>query len=292
MQGRNAEMARRIEGAEVRYPFTFVVAGDSGAYPDPTADGIFAALVRQISALDPAPVFFANLGDFAGPGTRARHEHYLRLVEPLAVPNLCVLGNHDVDDPAGPESFERVHGPSQLDFAHGNTRFVVMRSVPGVVGDVEIPTEGPLAGLGPRPDDLELLERALAAASEPNRVVLMHMPPALDGHYAPHDDWGFTRHEDEFLDILRAHGVTLVCCAHGLAYDAVVRDGIRFVMSGGGGTGVCYHYRGVCTQGPGRPEDRGALFHAVAITVGESGEISGRVLQAFASADDEPRLHF
>jgi hypothetical protein len=38
--GRSAVTARRIEGAPVRYPFRFVVAGDSGAWPDPTADAI------------------------------------------------------------------------------------------------------------------------------------------------------------------------------------------------------------------------------------------------------------
>jgi hypothetical protein len=77
---RNLLMGERIERAPVGYPVRFVVAGDSGAWPDPTADGIFSELLSQIGALDPPPVFFANLGDFAGPGTTARHEHYLRLV--------------------------------------------------------------------------------------------------------------------------------------------------------------------------------------------------------------------
>jgi hypothetical protein len=44
----------------------------------------------------------------------------------------------------------------------------------------------------------------------------------------------------------------------------------------------------ICTAGDGRPEDRGALFHAVEITVGEAGEISGHVHQAFGG----PRIAF
>ena len=292
MSQRNTEMARRVESSHVRYPFTFVVAGDSGAYPDPTADGIFGQLVDQVGRLDPAPVFFANLGDFAGPGTMDRHEHYLRLVDPLDMPNFCALGNHDVDDEGGVQSFEHLHGPSNFDFKYGNTRFVVLRSVPGVVGDIEIPTDGPLAGLGPRAEDLAFLVGALELATESNRVVLMHMPPHLWEHYAPHADWGFTQREDEFLEILRTYDVRLVCCAHGLAFDTVVHDGIRFVMSGGGGTGLCSHYRGVCMEGPGRPEDRGALFHAVEVTISEAGDISGRVIQAFEADDAAPRLRF
>jgi hypothetical protein len=73
------------------------------------------------------------------------------------------------------------------------------------------------------------------------------------------------------------------CCVHGLAVDHHVRDGVRFVMSGGGGTGLCSHFRGVCTAGPGHPEDRGALYHAVELTISESGESSVRVIQAFAT---------
>jgi calcineurin-like phosphoesterase family protein len=64
---------------------------------DPTADAILTALLRQTTRLQPAPVFFANLGDFAGPGTIERHRHYLRLVEPLPVPDVCIIGNHDLD---------------------------------------------------------------------------------------------------------------------------------------------------------------------------------------------------
>lgn len=83
--GRNTLTAERSIARPLDYPMRFVVAGDSGAWPDPTADGILAELLRQIGALDPPPLF-ANLGDFAGPGTMARHEHYLRLVEALPSP--------------------------------------------------------------------------------------------------------------------------------------------------------------------------------------------------------------
>jgi hypothetical protein len=280
---RNLRMAQRIERTPVRYPLRFVVAGDSGAWPDPTADGIFGQLVSQIAALDPPAVFFANLGDFAGPGTIARHEHYLRLVERLPIPDVCVVGNHDLDDEGGPDAFARVHGPTNFEFACGHTRFVAIHAAPGVPGTVEISGADAPEGIeGPREEDLAFLERSLGAAAEPHRVVLMHMPPHLDGHFAPHEEWGFKQREREFLALLRAHDVQLVCCAHGLAFDDHVHDGIRFIMSGGGGTGLCSHFRGVCTEGPGHPEDRGALYHAVEITISEAGAVSRRLLQAFA----------
>jgi Calcineurin-like phosphoesterase len=281
-------MAKRIEQAPAGGTIRFVVAGDSGAWPDPTADGIYAQLLDQVAALDPRPLFFANLGDFAGPGTSERHAHYLRLVEHLPIPNLCVIGNHDLDDPAGPETFGRYHGPMNFDFGHGHTRFVVLHAEPGVVGRVEV--EAAEGGLeGPREEDLAFLDERLRAAEEPNRVVLMHMPPHLDGHYAPHADWGFERGEAQFLDLLHEHAVSLVCCAHGLAFDTTVRDGVRFVMSGGGGSGLCSHFRGICTQGDGTPESRGALFHAVELEIDPEGAVAGRVLQAFGA---EPAFVF
>jgi hypothetical protein len=277
---RNQAMLERIGRAAPGGPVRFAIAGDSEAWEDPTARAIFVGLVERIAHLDPAPAFFANLGDFSGPGTRQRHRDYLDVVERLPVPNICVVGNHDLDDSEGWDNFTSVHGPVNFSFAVGHTRFVVIHSEPGVVGrmDVEVGAEGTE---GPRAGDLEFLDRALAAAAEPNRVVLMHMPPHLGGRYAPHEEWGFKQREAEFLSLVRTHEVSLVCCAHGLAFDHHVADGIHFVMSGGGGTGLCSHMNGICTAGAGHPEDRGALFHAVEMTVSPTGEVSGRVLQAF-----------
>jgi calcineurin-like phosphoesterase family protein len=90
--------------------------------------------VRQVGELDPPPLFFANLGDFAGPGTSERHEHYLRLVDTLTIPNLCIVGNHDLDDESGRDTFERVHGTMNFAFGYGHTRFVAIHAEPGIPG--------------------------------------------------------------------------------------------------------------------------------------------------------------
>lgn len=257
---RNAAMAERIESAPVAYPFRFVVIGDTGAWPDPTADGLHAQLLSQVAELDPAPVFLANLGDFAGPGHLSRHRDYLALVDELPVPNLCVVGNHDLDEAAGWETFEEVHGPMNFEFTYGHTRFVAIHC--------ELSTGGP------RAEDLAYLDERLGAAEEPHRVVLMHMPPYLDGRFDPHPDWGFREREEEFLALLAEHRVGLVCCAHVCAYDEFVHDGTQFVVSGGGGIGLCSHWSGGCV-------DRGTGYHVVEITVSETGASSLRVIRAF-----------
>jgi hypothetical protein len=271
---RNLRMAGRIGATAVHYPFSFVIAGDSGAWPDPTADAIFAQLLRQTAELRPKPVFFANLGDFAGPGTRERHQHYLGLVAPLSIPNVCLVGNHDLEDPRGPGAWKAVHGPMNFHFAYGNTRFVALDGASGYAGELGDTTPPDTAG--PSVEALRFLDKTLAATSEPHRVVLLHAPPHLDGHYAPQPECGFRQGEPEFLEIIRRHDVNLVCCAHGLGFDHHCRDGVRFVMTGGGGAALYLSYR----DAGGR--DRGALFHAVEITLTETGAVSGRVFQAFA----------
>jgi hypothetical protein len=226
---RNARMAERIAATPVRHPFSFVIAGDSGAWPDPTADAIFAQLLRQIAGLRPAPVFLAHLGDFAGPGTVARHQHYLELAARVEIPNVCLIGNHDLEDPGAAAAWTAVHGPRNFHFAHGTTRFVAIDGASGQAGDLGDTTPSDTAG--PSVEALAYLDETLAATAED------------------------------------------------------IRDGIRFVMSGGGGAALYLSYR---NAGP----DRGALFHAVEITLDERGAARGRVLQAFAAPDSPPPFAF
>lgn len=122
--------------------------------------------------------------------------------------------------------------------------------------------------------------------------MLTHAPPRFGGRFRPHPEWGFNVREREFLELVRRHEVGLVCCGHALLFDHHVHHGTHFVTSGGGGTGICSHVRGICTAGDGRPEDRGALFHAVQITITDGGRISGRVLQAFDPVAGHARLSF
>ena len=171
--GRNLRMAARIASAPVRYPFTFVVAGDSGAWPDPTADAILSQLLRQTARLDPPPAFFANLGDFAGPGTADRHEHYLRLVDDLPVPDVCVIGNHDLDDRGGAETWARIHGPRNFRFAYGSTCFVALDAAPGDVGEIDIDARSGVTG----PDDEALAFLATSWRPPPSRTASCSCTP-------------------------------------------------------------------------------------------------------------------
>ena len=284
VQDRNAAMIARIEAAPVQYPFRFVILGDTAATPRPEADAVFSGMLGQIQRLDPAPLFLANLGDFSGPGSRDRHEDYLRLVEPVAIPNICLMGNHDRDDPAGWEIFPDVHGNMDYQFAYGHTRFICINSHScngGRPGDrVD----------GPRAEDLAYLEKCLREDDHRRRIVLMHQPPDLDNHFAPPVDPGFRHLQREFLALMNEYHVDLVCAAHILIYDCHERDGTGYVTSGGGGWGL-YGDFDPPIHVPDDPPHRGSFFHFVEITVAESGTISGRVIKAGHAAAD-PRFSF
>lgn len=281
MGGRNQAMTERIERMRISTPFSFVMLGDTGAWPDPTADAIFTQLLHQ--AAERVPAFIINLGDLAGPGTPERHARYLELVEHLDIPNICLIGNHDLENQAGGDAWAEVHGPRNFTFACRDTRFVAIDGASGEDGEIEDTTRIDMAG--PGQDALTFLEAALADAREPHRVVLTHAPPNLDGHYAPQQECGFRQNEAEFLEIISRHRVSLVCCAHGLGYDHHVRDGIRYVMSGGGGAAVFLSYRET------EHADRAGIFHAVEVTL-DGGRASGRVFQAFAPPDSPPARSF
>lgn len=281
MELRNPNMIAQIEGAPVAYPFTFTLLGDTAAGPTPVGDLIFAQMLRQMAQLTPTPRFMVNLGDFAGPGLLPRHEHYLQMVEGVPFPNLCLSGNHDCDDPTGFDVFQQVHGAHNFTFSYGNVGFVCINGH----GGKHIP--------GPQANDIAFLEKALAAAPHPTKIVMLHMPPNFNDRYAPHPDWGFKQFEVEFLRIVKAYGVKLVCSAHVIAFDQHIHDGVQYVVSGGGGWGLCTHY-GHCVGAwdLGHPPHTGAFYHFVEITVGADGTISGLVYMACEGTTPDHRYGF
>src|SRR3954452_14942643 len=212
MDSRNAAMAERIARTPARSPFSFVIVGDTGAWPDPTADAIFTQLLSQAVARE--PLFIVNLGDLAGPGTPDRHAHYLELVGTLEIANVCLIGNHDLEHPTGGDAWARAHGPRNFTFAYGDTRFVAIDGASGQDGKIEDTTRIDMAG--PGQEALAFLDEGLADAREPHRVVLTHAPPNPDGHYARHQECGFRQNEADFLETIHRRRVGLVCFSHGL----------------------------------------------------------------------------
>lgn len=279
----NRRMIRRVEATPVTYPFTFTIAGDCGFQPNPAGDVFVARALKYMEQLAPKPLLFVSLGDFAGPGTAQRHQQYRALLQGLSSPSVCVMGNHELDDETGEANFRDIIGPSNFSFAYGNTLFVAIRSFERGPG-----THGPEAA------DLAFLEQCLKeqAARYPVRIVLMHMPPNLNGHYAPHSGeiWAFKHLESRFLQIVKTHRVTMLCTAHITGYDRYAHEGMTVLVSGAGGGAVGTPYARIF---PDQPPSRAGFEHFVELAVQESGAISGRVFRITDSdVHEEPAYGF
>lgn len=284
MRPRNSEAIAAIERAQVPAPFSFTIAGDSGFVPNEAGDAVFVRMLEAMGRLEPRPAFFANLGDFAGPGTRARHEHYADMIAHCALPSVAVTGNHELDDASGAGNFADFIGAANFSFTCAHALFVGINSY-----------QRPNGAHGPEAEDLAFLEAALEAdeGRHPVRIVLMHMPPNMGGHYAPYVEsvWAFTDLEAEFMRIVRAHNVRLACCAHLIGYDLHTEGDLTVCLSGGGGGYV----NGVFGQVmPDNPPHSAAFPHFVQITVGAAGELSGRVFHATEDGEvrEEPAFRW
>ena len=276
---RNVKMIKRIESTLVEYPFCFTIAGDTSATvmpPSLAQDQIFCALLSAMEQLNPRPVFFVSLGDFSGPGTLIEHHRYLNIVNRSSLPDLAVIGNHDLDDKTGWDNFHNIYGTENYSFEYGNTSFIVINSHCN---------NGLGQPAGPRKADLVFLESSLKKTHQPLKIVFMHMPPNFNEHYEPQSDWGFKNYEEDFLKIIKQYGVKLVCCAHVIAYDYYVYEGVAFVTSGGGGWGVDTRYRN-------RPPLRGSFYHFVQVLIDENGCIKGQIYRAYRNLQIKPDLAY
>ena len=159
------------------------------------------------------------------------------------LPFLTVLGNHDRHKPHGVTNarlYETLLGPANYWFDRGGVRFVVVDSSAGRV----------------LPKQLAWLEKALA--TEKTKIVFTHMPPL------PLRAWtrgvgGFKAGSAEFMELMSRHRVSRVYMGHIHGLDTIDRDGVRYVLSGGGGSPLY----------PG-PVKR-VLHHALEVEVDASG---------------------
>jgi 3',5'-cyclic AMP phosphodiesterase CpdA len=129
---------------------------------------------------------------------------------------LAVLGNHDVRDGNAERQVEALGVPGRWYARHiGPVLVVALDSTDP--GD---------------PEQKRWLERTLASASEPWRIVALHHPPYSAGRHGSSRDV-----RAAFEDLFRRHGVQLVLAGHDHDYQrSVPIDGITYVVSGGAAT--------------------------------------------------------
>lgn len=271
----NDAMLARLTPRAPKEGFTFGVIGDAerGRFwwerifsPEKTA------FVNQLRALQNSDIDFSlQLGDFVSEGDADHYRDHIAVVEAEAVkPLLRCVGNHDRSRPNGNADknlYDAVFGARDYFFDHGGWRFVSLDT-----SDRKV-TGAQLAWL-----------RAALSVHGP-KVVFTHVPPDYIKSITPLkevgalEEWSadksaqdeqkgylsdfFTNYfkvgSPEFEDIVTNGGVKAVYMGHIHAFWAADHRGVRYVISGGGGSPLY-------PLPPGYPKKRFAHVLNVAVT--------------------------
>lgn len=233
-----------LPAADPDKPFTFAVVGD------PRSSGTFERLAGSITATRPA--FIVILGDWVSDGTPDDHAHFRQEAADygFASPVFFTPGNHDVDPDTYPlQHFEADYGPRNFSFEYGGNLFILISHL-----DKRFSNEESLNYL--RSLDKNRLQKYR------RRFVLMHIPPWV----SPDIQERHTADENELVGIFKEMGIDYVIAADFHGYNRTSRDGIEYVVTGGGG--------GKLHEATGRQ-----FHHAIAITV-DANMVSEKILPA------------
>jgi hypothetical protein len=252
--GIDAQLAKL--GASSAASFTFGVIGDAEAGRFPW-ERVFSpgphAFTDQMAALQAAaPDFILQLGDFVSEGIPENYRAHVSWLEAnAAVPLLRCIGNHDRSRPNGDADknlYDAVFGPRDYFFDRGGWRFIALDS-----SNREL-----------TPSQLAWLKTALDSPAR--KVIFTHVPPkylktlkplaevgALETESGGFDtmqaddqksgggihDFLTNYFEDgaaEFDDLVSHGNVAAVYMGHIHAFWAADYKGVRYVISGGGGS--------------------------------------------------------
>lgn len=212
-------------------PFRFVIYGDTRTQAS-THRAVIEAIRRD------APEFVIHTGDLVEDG---RHEddwqEFFEIEAPLLRDTVFVpvIGNHEIIQPMsnGIENYRRyVHVAVQpgaptgeLDgtFQYANARFILANSFDDWSGPARTWLQRELV-------------RARQEGPDDWLVVVMHWGPRSSG---PHGDNDMLR-ENGVDAMLRDQHVDLVIAGHDHDYERGDDDGLRYIVSGGGGAPLYY----------------------------------------------------
>lgn len=269
--GVDAQLAK-LAATAAAPSFTFGVIGDAepGRFP---WERVFTpgptAFADQMAALQAAaPAFILQLGDFVSEGVPENYrKHVAWLDASSTVPLLRCLGNHDRERPNGDADkvlYDAVFGPRDYFFDRAGWRFIALDS-----SDRKL-----------TPAQLAWLKAALDTPAR--KVIFTHVPPKYLKPLKPLAEVGaletdgaealeaeklsggihdfFTNYfedgADEFERLVSAGGVAAVYMGHIHAFWAADHRGVRYVISGGGGSPLY-------PLPPGYPKKRFAHFLTV-----------------------------
>ncbi len=256
------EVSQNIEQVKsIEPPFQFALIGDNR-----DGDKVYVRLLG--GALERKPHFFIHLGDMIPRPEKKEWQKFFEISKSIEVPFFPVVGNHEVFANGRGEKLyrEQFHLPDQKTyyaFQAGGVLFVILDSE---IGKGRIVNE-----------QLSWLEETLSCSEERLKVVFIHRPLFL-----PEDSLKRERVMDRYpleRDLLHRlflrTGVNAVFEGDDHRYHRMEKDGVRYVITGGGGAPLTSF------------ENRGGFFHYVWISVqqermeGKAVDLEGRIRDKF-----------
>lgn len=237
----------------------FVVLGDS-------RDGYetFWDIINQINAIN--PIFVINNGDLVFSGKPNQYRIYDHMVKKVSTNFLMTLGNHDIRG-EGRALYTELYGPAYYSFDFGNNHFIFLDSSRGfaeaqAITDEEytwlesdlqksvgkkifvvshIPSTDPRQNV--EPNDIQTyIDQAIQTGGSIESVLYSYVDNMIYAH-------GFRTTEEvqRFETLMTTYNVDTVYESHIHSYIDFTKNGVRYVISGGGGaellnTNSFYHY--------------------------------------------------
>jgi 3',5'-cyclic AMP phosphodiesterase CpdA len=260
--GSLGEVSQNIEQLKlIEPPFQFALIGDSR-----DGEEVYVRLMGR--ALERKPHFFIHLGDMIAHPEEKEWQKFFEISKPIDIPFFPVVGNHEIfangrGEKLYREQFHLPEGKTHYAFRAGGVLFVILDSETG---------KGRILN-----DQLSWLVETLSSSEERFKLVFIHRPL-----FVPMDSLKRGRVMDRYpleRDLLHRlflrTGVKAVFQGDDHRYDRMEKDGILYLITGGGGAPLA------------SLKIRGGFFHYVWISVqqekveGEVVDVDGRVRDRF-----------
>lgn len=211
--------AAALAWASAAFGWSFGVVGDTRN----DRNGVFPRILAAVAESDME--FLIHTGDLEYKGGAKSWEAFRRRTAGFSKPLHVVIGNHEVRGGTAKEfaAFFGLPG-SSYSFTHKNAHFVVLDNAGG-----RFP-KGTLDWL-----DREFSRHPKSRNGIRFFVLAMHAPPKTDS-IAPHGmDARYGEQSEKLRQILSSHKVDLVLCSHEHMHLVEEWNGIKVIVSGGGG---------------------------------------------------------